>query len=259
MSVVNEALGTAMASSGHTCETLASATGIDPKTIRRWIHEGRRPHAGNAAKVAAELGVEVGELWPELAPNPGIADGQVVHFWPHRSLVPGRFWQALTERATQRIWVATYASAFFGESAEIGLIKAKAASGVSVRMTLGDPDCEQVAIRTYEERMPIADRIRMALGYYSELVGAPGVDFRLHGTVLYNTVMVFDDDVVLNQHIYGAKGFEAPILHLNAAAPGDLAQMYLRSFERVWEESRPYEPTKTGPRDLANAIASNAA
>jgi hypothetical protein len=47
---------------------------------------------------------------------------------------------------------------------------------------------------------------RMALAYYRPLVGVDGIDFRLHGTSLYNSIFRYDDQMLVNQHIYGTYG-----------------------------------------------------
>jgi hypothetical protein len=259
--VANEALRAAMAAAQHSNASLGAAIDVDPKTIQRWRSQGRIPHAGTANRAAVALGVDVGTLWPSLTERSAFAStAEVAGFYPHRSMVPTSVWRDLVDRATQRIWVLTYASAFLPEAAPeaIHSIAAKAAAGCDVRLALGDPDCEQVAIRTHEEGIPIDDRIRMALAYYSPLLGQPGVQFRLHQTVLYNTIVVLDDDMLINQFALGVRGFEAPILHLRVAG-GTLFDLYLRSFEQAWAESWPYEPTSTGPNARTASIAANAA
>ena len=85
----------------------------------------------------------------------------------------------------------------------------------------------------------IPGRVRMALAYYRPLVGVPGVEFHLHRTTLYNTMIRFDDQMLINQHIYGTYGYMAPVLHLRRVDTGDLFTTYERSVERVWEESYP--------------------
>jgi hypothetical protein len=47
----------------------------------------------------------------------------------------------------------------------------------------------------------IPGRIRMALAYYRPLVGVEGIEFRLHGTSLYNSIFRYDDQMLVNQHI----------------------------------------------------------
>lgn len=76
----------------------------------------------------------------------------------------------------------------------------------------------------------------MALAYYSPLVGTEGIEFRLHGTSLYNSVFRYDDEMLVNQHAYGTYGYIAPILHLKKSPSSDLFDTYMKSFSLVWEE-----------------------
>lgn len=63
---MNHALQVAMAEAGETTESLAAQTGVDPKTAARWISPGRVPQPRRRAKLAALLGRDVGDLWPDV-------------------------------------------------------------------------------------------------------------------------------------------------------------------------------------------------
>ena len=43
----------------------------------------------------------------------------------------------------------------------------------------------------------------------------------------------------LNQHTYGIPAAQAPVLCLDNTSSGDMAALYLDSFERVWATSVP--------------------
>ena len=45
-----------------------------------------------------------------------------------------------------------------------------------------------------------------------------GVEFRFHRTVLYNSIYVADDQVLVNTHVYGAAAAQAPVWHLHKLA-----------------------------------------
>ncbi|MFF0718437.1 helix-turn-helix domain-containing protein [Micromonospora sp. NPDC003816] len=62
---MNETLRLAMADKGETAQSLAGKVGVDPKTAGRWVADGRTPHPGTRAAVAAVLGCQSKELWPE--------------------------------------------------------------------------------------------------------------------------------------------------------------------------------------------------
>jgi hypothetical protein len=64
----------------------------------------------------------------------------------------------------------------------------------------------------------------------------------LHGTSLYNSIFRFDDQMLVNRHIYGTYGYIAPILHLRKVPGCDLFDTYMRRLELLWnEEAYPYE------------------
>ncbi|WP_329107506.1 helix-turn-helix transcriptional regulator [Micromonospora sp. NBC_01699] len=64
---MNEILRLAMVEKGFTTDSLAAAVGVDPKTAVRWVSLIHRiPHPKTRVAVAAALGREVGELWPEV-------------------------------------------------------------------------------------------------------------------------------------------------------------------------------------------------
>lgn len=111
---------------------------------------------------------------------------------------------------------------------------------------MADPDSELCVRRGIEERLfeAIPSRVRMALAYYAPLAGKPGISFRLQQETLYNSIFVYDDEMLINQHVYGMYGYLAPILHLRRMEGGDFFDMHLRSFHRVWDVSFPVEESK---------------
>ena len=87
----------------------------------------------------------------------------------------------------------------------------------------------------------MAAKIRNALALYRTLRAVEGVEFRFHRTVLYNSIYVADDQVLVNTHVYGTPAAQAPVWHLHKLAGGELTSLYLDSFERVWESATPAE------------------
>ena len=85
----------------------------------------------------------------------------------------------------------------------------------------------------------LVGRVRMANAYYAPLIGAPGVEFRLHDTTLYNSIYRYDEQMLVNHHVYGVHGYLAPALHIRQADSGNLFDTYARSFDQIWEESYP--------------------
>ena len=238
----NDRLRSTLRASGYSEQGLAEELGVDPKTVQRWATRGRTPHRGTATRAAKLLGVPAPWLWPDLDDaESGAGGGEMVGFYPHRSQVPKTLWLDMLVGAKERIDVITYASLFLPEDnpTAIELLRHKAANGVKVRMALGDPDSPEIALRGREEGTPqgIPGRVRMALAYYQGLNGAPGVEFHLHRTTLYNSIFRYDDQMLVNQHVYGTYGYLAPILHLRKVPTSDLFDTYARSADLVWAQS----------------------
>nr|WP_117669424.1 DUF5753 domain-containing protein [Micromonospora sp. MW-13] len=64
---MNHAVIEAMTAAGLTAEILAAQIGVDPKTAARWANPGHIPQSRHRAKVAALLGREVADLWPNIS------------------------------------------------------------------------------------------------------------------------------------------------------------------------------------------------
>jgi hypothetical protein len=250
--MANERLRSTLLASTYDERDLGEELGVDPKSIQRWITLDRVPYRRTAYRAAKLLGVSASWLWPALGEKDGGASAQseVVTFYPHRSEVPKHLWLDLMKGAQQEIVIMAYASLFVPEDNPevINILREKAAQGVRVRIALGDPDSPEAKLRGEEERLydAIPARIRMAICYYQPLIGLPGIEFHLHRTTLYNSIFRFDDDLLINQHVYGVYGYLAPILHLRRVEGGNLFDMYAQSFERVWEASYPAEPDGKG-------------
>jgi hypothetical protein len=228
-------------------QSFAGELGVDPKTVERWITRDVIPHRATALRAASLLNRQVHYLWPSQDVGPSSApEAEVVAFYAHRSLTPKSLWLDLLHSAQREITLMAYASLFLPEDnpVSIQLLRDKAAAGVRVRICLGDPDAPEIALRGVEERLyeGLVGRVRMAIAYYRPLLGVPGIEFRLHRTTLYNSIYVYDDEMLLNQHAFGVYGYMAPILHLRRCPGGDLFDMYAESLDRVWEAAYPYTP-----------------
>jgi hypothetical protein len=220
-SVANERLRSCITGARLTIAEVAAQVGVDPKTVERWIVLGRVPHRSHRWATASLLGTDEAYLWPELADErrtQAASTSELVTLYPNRGAVPGALWRSLLEAASDRIDVLVYAGLFLPDGyPEIAkLLAAKAEQGTKVRLTLGDPDSDAVRRRGEEERIGdgLAARVRLGLLYLREAIGAPGVELRFHTTTLYNSLYRFDDDMLVNAHVYGAPAAHSPVLHL---------------------------------------------
>ncbi|GAA1388923.1 helix-turn-helix domain-containing protein [Catellatospora chokoriensis] len=244
--MANERLRSVMQTAGLTTQKFASELGVDPKTVERWITRDTVPHRTTALTAARLLGSQAAYLWPALEDSRTAAsEAEVLGFYPHRHLVPKSMWLDLLRGAQREIVLMAYASLFLPEDnpESIRLLREKAAAGVRIRIALGDPETPEIALRGAEEQLydGLVGRVRMAIAYYRPLLGVPNIDFRLHRTTLYNSVFMYDEEMLINQHAYGVYGYRAPILHLRRCEGGDLFDMYAESFERVWKTAYPHQ------------------
>jgi hypothetical protein len=234
--------------SGLGVDGAADGLGVDRKTIERWIG-GRVPYRRHQFALASLVGVDIGYLWPDArsqAEVTALGQAEVLTVYPHRSLVPRELWFDLFAKAEDHLDVLVYAAFWLSEDPAFRkLVAAKSEAGTAVRLTLGDPDCDQVAQRSIDEGIgsAITAKIYNTIVNYRELFGLPNVEFRLHSTVLYNSVYRADDHMLVNPHVYGASAYQAPILHLQRVPGADLFNTYLDSFEKVWSVAKPINHT----------------
>ena len=80
-------------------------------------------------------------------------------------------------------------------------------------------------------------KIRNALTLYRPLATVENIEIRLHQTVLYNSIYCADNQLMVNQHTYGIPAAQAPVFCLRNTGSGEMAALYLHSFERVWAGS----------------------
>ncbi len=259
----NERLRTAMREAGLTYGTLATRLSVDPKTVERWVTRDVTPHRLTASNAAKLLDQAVSWLWPDVDDSrPGASNAEVVAFYPHRAQTPRALWLDLLRGANSEIVLMAYASLFLPEEnpESTRILRQKAEAGVKVRIALGDPETPEVERRGAEEGLyeGLVGRVRMAIAYYAPLLGVPNIEFRLHRTTLYNSIFMYDNEMLVNQHALGVYGYMAPILHLRRVEGGDLFDMYAQSFERVWQQSYAFDPTDSSLRARATAEAQQA-
>lgn len=241
----NERLRDALLRNGFTPEHVARAIKVDPKTVERWITKGRTPYQKHRHAIATLVRETENYLWPDaVAPErvAEIAGAEVVKVYPHRNSIPAELWDRLLGEATEHIDVLVLAGLFLVERPTFSKeITSKAKAGTQVRMVFGDPAAREATRRSEEEQLgkgTVAARIRNALALVRPLVNVNGVEIRLHKTTLYNSVFRFDDEMIINTHVYGFPGAHAPAMHLRRLPAGDLFETYSESFETVWADAK---------------------
>lgn len=243
----NERLRGAIIAAGLTPDETAARLGVDPKTIQRWITKERLPHRSHRLSAASLLQVNETYLWPEVIHDGrtvSVSWAELVEFFPSRSAVPLNQWVSLIEDARECLDFLAFAGLFLPEQVDlVPRLLQRAAFGVHVRVLLGDPDSDAVALRGEEERLHegMAHRVRLSLRYLEQLQNVPGIELRLHDTTLYASIFRADDRVLVNTHAYGAPAAQSPVLHLQRVPGGRVFDHYMSSFDRVWSRGRATE------------------
>ena len=182
-------------------------------------------------------------LWPSVAKQAETAStSELVTYYPHRGAVPATLWSSLIEQATSHVEILVYAGLFLFDSHPDlpDQLADKATAGAQVRILLGDPDSEMVRQRGEEEGIgnDLAARARITRRYLEPATKTPGVELRLHDTILYNSIYRFDDEMLVNTHVYGVPAAQRRCCTCAGSPGGGLFDHYVKSFERVWAQAR---------------------
>lgn len=238
--MVNERLRRCMLRAGLGTEDLAEMAQISTKTVERWLRGEVVPYPRTRYRVAAILQEDESYLWPEAVDHSALAGAELVASYPRRSDVPRHLWTELLRQTKRNVDLLAFAGLFLTEEHPdwTPLLQSRAEAGVRCRLLLGDPDGASLASRDGEYKIGggVAGRVRAVLAYYGHLAGM--VEIRLHDTPLYNSIYRFDDEMLINVHVYGILAAYSPVLHLRRV-DGAYFSTYLESFERVWGSARP--------------------
>jgi len=238
---VNETLCRALLRARLTEEDVAARLQVDPKTVRRWL-EGRLPYLRHRWAIAAMLGADEADLWPQLRAARARPD-EVVAIYPHRDAVPRDVWLRVLGSAQRDIGILddTGPSPISARPV-VATLADRAQSGVRVRICLrgSDPPEVQRALGPGTSNTPRVG-VDDALDLYAPLRDNTHVEVRLtHGT-MYSSICRSDDQLLVSQHAYGVGNGQASVLHLRRAEEGDMVKTYLDAFEQTWADARPAE------------------
>ncbi len=244
----NQRLYDAIRQAGKRVDDIAAEVEADPKTVGRWISHGRLPRPHHRQKLAQLVGVPEGVLWPDA---PGVAYGtsELVGIYTTRRELPPSTVSSLVDSAEQNVDVLAYAALWLWDTvpAFAERVALKITEGVNVRVCLGDPESQAVLLRGQEEGIQddVASRSRLATKYARAIKYSradPGSDthaVRLSGATLYASIFRFDDDILLNTHLWGNAASDSPVFHFRRQSDAGIAARAIRSFERVWADAQP--------------------
>jgi transcriptional regulator with XRE-family HTH domain len=245
--MVNERLRRAMMRADHDPASLAEAVGVSTKSAERWLSGEVTPYPRTRYRVATALREDETYLWPDAVDSASLQGAELVATYPRRTDVPRDLWTELLRSADRSIDLLAYAGLFLTEEHPdwILLLKLKAEQGARVRILLGDPRGDQVVKRDSEREIGggVSGRVLAVLTQYKPLQELIGV--RLHNTPLYNSIYRFDDDMLINVHVYGLLAAYTPVIRIRRI-DGRYFSTYTESFERVWASARPLDASELG-------------
>jgi hypothetical protein len=241
---VNDTLRRALFEAQLSATDLAARFGVDPKTARRWL-DGRLPYGRHREQIARLLGLDEGAIWPEVRPArpAGAVPAELAAAYPRRNLIPQEAWLSTFTTARTEIDVLAYSAGFLIEDSRfLQILADKADRGVKVAVALADPRRLDLA-RAGAEEEDTEDALSVSVGAAIDrilpLEAAGQVELRLHDVLLYNSIYRVDNQLLVNQHLYGIATSRTPVYHLHKADKGEMFDFYLTSFDRVWENASP--------------------
>lgn len=250
--MANERLRRAMAIAHVDVGKIATETGVDPKTVQRWVG-GRLPHPRHRWVIAKLLSEREDYLWQaEHADTPtpsGDQTAEIIAAYGHRSDFPSASWWQLFTQAQHQIDMLGYAMQFLPEQLPdlTKLLREKSAAGCHIRVAIGDPTSARIRDRDKEENLggTLPARIRTTLRHFNALWDCENIEIRYHTAPLYNSVFQFDDEMCVTPHLYSVHGSKAPLLHLRRLGPSGLFADFAMHFEAIWATTKPAERPTT--------------
>jgi hypothetical protein len=59
--------------------------------------------------------------------------------------------------------------------------------------------------------------------------------------MLYNSIYRADEDLLVNQHVFGTPAAHAPVFSVRVAGGSGMAATYIDSFDQVWAAATPLD------------------
>jgi lambda repressor-like predicted transcriptional regulator len=247
--VPNHALAARMKEKGFSENRLATAAGVDIKTVGRWVRGESLPQAVNARATADALGCDPQALWPDMFPTmqpPGTGT-VAVSMYGSRTQVPVHVWEDHFAGAVRNIDILVYAATFLFDTVHgfASTLTDAALRGVIVRFLIGDPNAPNISRRGEEEQIgeAVVARCEMTLALLRPYADTPGFDIRTHRSNLYASIFRVDDTVITNFHIHGSPGRENPVIVLHRHDEPGLWGVLEQSFSRIWDSGQPIQST----------------
>ncbi len=232
----NDRLAFCLQAQSLTVEAMAEAVSVASKTVSRWLADDDVvPHPDTRARVARVLGVPPEKVWRVRADHAPVTE--LTTLYPARALVPPSVVGSLMAGAHDRIDILAFSVLYLWETVD-GLLPTlieRAGNGVAVRILLADPNGDAVAVRGVEQGLGELARARVQIAWslLRPLAHVRGIEMGMHDSALHATLLRADDDLLVNQHVFGLPAADSPVMHLRRQEGGRLVDAYLTSLERV--------------------------
>jgi len=252
---MNERLRGALLNRDVSVAELAKKCGVDLKTAGRWITTGRTPHAKHRTVAAQLLNLSPDYLWPAVKDKdpylrPGALPAEILGTYPDRASVPRDMWLHLLNSARHSIDILVFSGTFLAQTNPkiVEMLLKRASAGVAIRLCFGDPSGSAVALRDEEEGLSgtLSAKIRASLSYFPKVSMAPNCDIRLHNVNLYASIFRYDDQALINPHVWGRPASANPLLHVRRVDDDDMYTKYTSSFDEIWDRSMSWHPHQAG-------------
>lgn len=255
----NERLRAAIHQAGIEVEDLAARIGADPKTVRRWI-AGRDARGYYRTRVARELGTTEAELWPELDLRVEGRDerSEILGAYAHANALAAPDWRALLQHARHEVDLLDFTLAeILPTAGTVESLAQKAAAGCEVRLLLSAPDSAHLALADAEQGEDIslldipesARDVERSITIAEELATGEAIEARTFIAGRFNTILRFDDEMLVILHLYATSGESAPLLHLKHHSDHGLFEQFSAHFDALWQDAKPIKqrpPQSTG-------------
>jgi hypothetical protein len=221
--MANDNLRQALGQAGLAPDDLAQIVEVDVRTVRRWL-SGRTPYPRQRGKVARALDTTEHDLWPEIALTPPPrtrAASDLLGGYANAGDLAAPDWKALMRDATDQIeLLGDTLLPILATPGVSELLATKAAHGCEIRILVAYPGHHLVP-----------------------LLGQPGIEIRVLDLPAQHTIHRYDEQLLLTLHLSGQDSDQAPLLHLQRAAPGGLFDSFDEYYNYLWEdESQPIDP-----------------
>jgi len=243
--MTNDRLRAAFTRAGVSEQAAAREAGVDLKTVQRWV-AGRVPHPVSRRTIATLVDEDEEFLWPRARRADAAtsdATSEIVTAYAHRSEFPIHRWWELFTTVTDQLDLLGYTLFFLPQQHPqlSDLLAEKAQAGCRIRLTIANPESEQVRVRDAEEHQAITIGVRIAstLEWLEPLLGVDGIQVGFQDAPLYNSIFRFDDQMLVTPHLYATPGHSAPLFQLRRLCERGLFDRFAGHFEAIWALRRP--------------------